>query len=94
MKVLKGRLEAGAEAFGFEGNIWTRQRVAVVIWRNLQVKLSPRQVGRLLAELGWTRQQPQVRPSQRDPQAIEQWRRETWPQLQKKPSRKDAPLCL
>lgn len=94
MRVLRDLLEKGAEAAGFRGEIWTRQRVAKLIQREFKVKLSPRQVGRLLAEVGWTRQQPLVRASQRDPAAIEQWRRETWPDLKKKPGEKDGRWCL
>jgi len=38
-------------------------------------------VGRLLARLGLTQQKPLQRAYQRDPQAIERWQRETYPDI-------------
>lgn len=83
-------LNKGAEHFGFRGNVWTRGRVASVIKREFGVRYSPRHVGRLLKVIGWSSQKPIERASQRDEAALEQWREETWPRLQKKPRRKDA----
>lgn len=82
-------LGQGAEAYGFRGDVWTRARVAQVIKQHFGVRFSLSHVGRLLQQTGWSRQKPIERASQRDEQAIERWRTETWHELQKKPSVKD-----
>ena len=83
-------LGQGAEAFGFRGDVWTRARVALVIKQHFGVQFSLSHVGRLLQQIGWSRQKPIERATQRNEQAIERWRSEKWYELQKKPNVKDA----
>jgi len=83
-------LSAGAEAYGFRGDVWTRARVGVVIRQQFGVQFSHSHIGRLLQQIGWSRQKPMVRASQRDEQAIARWRAETWLEVQKKPKGKGA----
>jgi len=71
----------GAEAYGFRGWVWTCGRIAKVIQEEFGVAYSKAQVSRLLQQLQWTPQMPVERASQRDEQAIERWRLETWPRL-------------
>jgi transposase len=75
----------GAEAYGFRGAIWTRERVAEVIRREYGVTLAPSSVGRLLRACGWSRQKPARRARQRNEQAIQTWKEEHWPVVEKKP---------
>jgi transposase len=77
-------LERGAESYGFRGNVWTRARVGQVIKQEFGVVYSARQVGRLLQEIGWTRQKPMERADQRDEEEIADWCEETFPELKKK----------
>jgi len=84
-------LRQGAEAHGFRGEVWTRERVAQVIKREFGVKYTSRHVGRILKDLGWSPQKPLSRASQRDKEAIQRWTQERWPELQKKPKRTDTP---
>jgi len=84
-------LEQGAEHFGFRGEVWTRARVATLIEREWGVRYSTVHVGRLLKAIRWSSQKPMKRASQRNEAAIEQWRAVRWPELVKKPSRKDEP---
>ena len=84
-------LKRGAAAFGFQGDVWTQPRVAALIQAEFGVAYHPAHVGRLLKRLGWSRQQPVVRASQRNEAAIERWRSDTWLTVKKKPSAKDAP---
>jgi transposase len=51
-------------------------------------------IGRLLKQIGWTRQKPIARASQRDESAIETWRTDKWLDLEKKPDMKDELSCL
>lgn len=83
-------LERGAETYGFRGAVWTRARVRAVIQRELGVTYSIEHVGRLLNKIGWSRQKPTERASQRDEEAIAEWQAETWPALEKKPSASNA----
>lgn len=91
---LPALLTRGAEHFGFRGQVWTRARVRAVIQRLFGVTYSLTHVGRLLKQIGWSLQKPIERASQRDEAALVRWRSETWPEIEKKPSRKDAPSCL
>jgi transposase len=85
---LPALLAQGAEHFGFRGEVWTRRRVASMIEQEFGVRYSLTQVGRILEALRWSSQKPVQRADQRDEAAIEEWRSQTWPALQKKPSRK------
>jgi len=83
-------LSVGAAAYGFRGDVWTRVRVGAVIAQHFGVHFSRSHIGRLLQQIGWSRQKPVVRASQRDEQAIARWRGEKWLEVQKKPSVKAA----
>ena len=89
---LPALLTKGAEAYGFRGEVWTRPRVVEVIKREFRVTYTPQHVGNLLRKIGWSRQKPVQRASQRDEAAIEQWREEKWPELKKKPNENSEPL--
>jgi transposase len=82
-------LAKGAEHFGFRGEVWTGKRVARLIKDELGVTYTPRHVGRILKAIGWSRQKPVERASQRNEVAIERWRTEKWLAVKKKPNRKD-----
>ncbi len=77
-------LKQGAEADGFRGDVWTRARVAEVIWQHFGVRYSPAHVSRLLRAVGWSQQKPVRRATQRDEAAIAQWQAECWPAMNKK----------
>jgi transposase len=82
---LLAMLSQGAEAFGFHGDVWTRERVGVLIERTFGVHYHVDYIGPLLRRCGWSVQKPVVRATQRDEAVIEQWRNERWPELKKTP---------
>jgi transposase len=82
---LPALLAKGAEAYGFRGAVWTHKRVVQVIRREFGVSYSPRHVGRLLHAIGWTVQRPEVRATQRDQTAIQQWVTQEWPRIKRRP---------
>lgn len=84
-------LAQGAEAFGFRGQVWTHPRVAALIEQQFGVRYHATHAGRLLQELGWTRQKPMVRATQRKEEAIQRWRTQGWPALKQRPRPKDEP---
>ncbi len=84
----------GAEAYGFRGDVWTCDRVAGVIREEFGVSYSKSQASRLLKRLGWTPQVPITRAIQRDEEAIERWRVESWPALKEKARRERRRLVF
>lgn len=76
----------GAEAHGFLGDVWTRQRIVDVIARHFGVRLSLPTISRLMRRIGWTHQRPELHAVQRDDAAVEQLKSTRWPVLKKSPS--------
>lgn len=81
LRMVPDLLSHGAEAYGFRGDVWTRERVAGVIYQEFGASYSTSRVSRLLKQLEWTPQVPISRAIQRDDEAIERWRTESWPVL-------------
>jgi transposase len=73
----------GAEAHGFRGDVWTCERVALVIRREFGVSYHPAHVSRLLKKLRLSLQKPKRRADQRDEEAIVNWKDHKWPSLKK-----------
>lgn len=67
----------------FEFALWTRDRVRRLIRREFNVHLSEVSVGRLLRNLGLTPQKPLHRAYQQKPEAVKQWKEESYPQIKK-----------
>jgi transposase len=67
--------------YGFDFGLWTRKVVAELISDKFDVELSLASVGKLLAEVGLTPQKPLKRAYERDPQAIDAWKRDTYPSI-------------
>jgi transposase len=76
-------LAQGAQAHGFRGDVWTCERVAIVIRKEFGVSYHPAHVSRLLKALRQSLQKPQRRAEQRDEQAIERWKQKKWPSLKR-----------
>ncbi|MBK8915057.1 MAG: IS630 family transposase [Phycisphaerales bacterium] len=77
---------------GFDFGLWTRKIVATLIQQKMKIRLSITSVGRLLAELNITPQKPLRRAYERDPAAIDRWKREQYPALQKRAGRRGADI--
>jgi transposase len=84
-------LARGAPAYGFTGDVWTAERVAVVIERTFGVHYARDHVSRILRACGWSRQQPITRATQRDEGKITAWTQERWPALKKGPTKRERP---
>jgi transposase len=78
-------LARGAAAYGYRGDVWTARRVAQLIADTFGVRYHRDHVSRLLRQLGWSRQHPITRATQRDQAAITHWQEERRPALRKKP---------
>jgi transposase len=79
-------LRKGPEAFGFDTDLWTLERVAVVITQLTGIRYHPGHVWVILRQrLGWTLQRPERRASERDEEAIQRWVQREWPRIKKGP---------
>jgi transposase len=78
--------------YGFDFGLWTRQIVAKLVADEFGIELSLASVGKLLASLGLTPQKPLMRAYERDPEAIEAWKRDTYPSIAKRAKRLGADI--
>ena len=88
---IPGFLERGAAAYGLRGDVWTATRVATVIEQEFGVRSARDHVSALLRRLGWSRQRPIERATQRNAEAIRQWSEERWPALKKGRTNSEPP---
>jgi putative transposase len=84
-------LKRGPQALGYETSLWTSWRVAHLIEHECGVKYHPSQAWRILRQLGWSCQRPTGRALERDEKKIQQWKRDRWPELKKRPKTRAAP---
>jgi transposase len=76
----------GARPNGFDTDLWTLERVAVVITQLTGIRHHPGHVWVILRQrLGWTLQRPERRASERDEEAIARWVAHEWPRIKKGP---------
>ena len=73
---------------GFGTELWTLKRVGAVVQRMFGVEYSLSQIWRILGGLGFSVQKPERRALERDEDAVQTWKRKTWPALKKRPSAK------
>jgi transposase len=77
----------GATANGFTGELWTLERIVLVIECLTGVQHHPAHVWALLRHrLGWTVQRPKRRAAERDQAAIDRWVKEHWPAIKQTPN--------
>lgn len=76
----------------FEFALWTRGMVRELIRREFGVKVSNASVGRLLRKLGLTPQRPVRRAYQQDQEAVERWKTEEYPKIQKLAKKEGATI--
>jgi transposase len=78
-------LTQGAMAHGYRTELWTTQRIADLIERQLGIKYHRNHVGKLLHQIGWSHQKPESRAIERNEDTIEKWKRTVWPRVKKTP---------
>jgi transposase len=79
---------------GFDFGLWTRVVVRKLIADKFGANLGVTSVGKLLAKLGLTPQKPLKRAYERDPAAIEAWKRDTYPSIAKLAKKRGAEICF
>jgi transposase len=81
MDILRAELLKGSVAHGYRNEIWTLRRVGQLVWDLFAKRVSVSEVWRLLKAMEWSPQKPRRQARERDEQKIDQWKKETWPQL-------------
>ncbi|MEU2228514.1 winged helix-turn-helix domain-containing protein [Streptomyces sp. NPDC018347] len=85
---LERELEHGPLVHGWADQRWTLARIKTLIGRLFHVSFTAEGMRRLLKRHGWSRQQPARRAIERDDEAVEVWKKETWPRV--KPLRRSV----
>jgi transposase len=84
LEPIEQALLEGALAHGFPTDVWTLERIALVIQGLTGVALSNPSTWRLLrGRLGWTVQRPERQAKERDEQAVQHWVAHEWPRIKK-----------
>lgn len=78
--------------YGYESGLWTRSIVADMIQATFGVTVDITTVGRALHRLGITPQKPLHRAYERDPVAIERWKRKDYPVLKARATKAKAEI--
>jgi transposase len=91
---LVGLLRQGPERLGYETPLWTCDRVAHLIEEEFGVHYHAGHVWKILRQMNWSPQRPAGRALERDERAIEQWKKQRWPAIKKKPVKKAARSSL
>jgi len=87
---LVNRLLEGPERLGYETPLWTCNRAAHLIQEEFGIRYHSGHVWKLLRQLNWSPQRPAGRALERNEEAIDHWKRKTWPGIKKKPQKKGA----
>jgi len=95
LKAIDKALRKGARAHGFNTDLWTLKRVAKVIEEVTGVLYHQGHVWRILRNsMGWSLQRPTKKAKERNEEAVKVWIAETWPELKKKPDKREAGSSL
>ena len=82
---LETMLLEGPEAHGFPTPLWSCPRVARLIRDRFGVRYHEGHVWKLLRALNWSPQRPVGKARERNEEAIQKWKKKTWPAIKKKP---------
>ena len=85
---LRANINRGAEAYGFEGNIWNRKRVKLLIEERFGICYSERQSDRIIKGMGFTTQRPKKVDYRQNEDNIRQWKEIELPKIKKKRKKK------
>ena len=82
LRYLRALLRRGAVAHGWPSQLWTAQRVAILIERHFGIQYHPEHVRKLLKQrMPWTSQKPQKHARECNAQEVERWIAKEWPRV-------------
>jgi transposase len=76
-------LSEGPSKHGFPTELWTLQRVAVLVRRKFGVTYDQSGIWHVLRRLNWTQQKPERQARERDEKVVQAWRSREWPRIKK-----------
>ncbi|MDZ4299509.1 MAG: winged helix-turn-helix domain-containing protein, partial [Candidatus Sungbacteria bacterium] len=82
-KKVKRAILHGAKKFGYETDLWTLERVGLVMKRVTGKSFGHSWIWQIVLSLGFTNQKPERRSRERDEGAIRAWKERTFPRLKK-----------
>jgi len=82
-KKLTRAIIQGATKFGYDTDLWTLERIGTVMRRVTQKSFGTTWTWHMVTQLGFTCQKPERKSKERDEQAIQRWRRTTFPRFKK-----------
>jgi transposase len=77
-------IEAGPQAAGYMGGVWTGPRIGDLIRKRFGVRYHNHHVPRLLHQLGFSVQRPRKRLARADRDAQETWIKKRFPAIKKR----------
>ena len=80
---LEQALLDGPSAAGYQTELWTLARIAVLIKQRFGVSYHPSHVFRVLQAMNWSCQKPTRQAKERNEAAIQKWVNEDWPRIKK-----------
>lgn len=83
LRQVEQTLRKGARANGFDTDLWTLPRVALVIERLTGVHYHPGHVWKILGAMEWSLQRPAKQARERDLAKVEHWLKERWPAVKR-----------
>jgi len=87
-------LRQGPEVYGYETPLWTCARVAHAIDHEFGIDYHRGHVWKILRKLNWSPQLPVGRAVERNEAAIDDWKKNRWPAIKKKPAKRGARSSL
>lgn len=78
--------------FRFEYALWTVKMVTELIAMKFDIAYSTVQIGRLLKEIGFSRQKPLERAYQQDPEKVAQWLKKSYPTIKKEAKKENRTI--
>ena len=89
-QIAKAIREKNPDQLRLPGFLWTRALVCELIERRFGVGVSEKTAGRYLRAWGFSPQKPARRAFERDPEAVQEWLEQTYPQLEARARREKA----
>ena len=83
---LEEALLDGPATWGYKTELWTLERIAVLIKKLFGVAYHPSHVFRVLRAMGWSCQKPTRQAHERDEAAIARWLKDDWPRIKRGPN--------
>jgi transposase len=88
LRQLERILLKGPRSSGYATELWTLQRVAEVIEQRFGIRYEQSNIWHILRRMGWSCQKPEKRARERDEDAIVRWRKQDWPRIKKRPTKR------